>query len=96
MTKLCHLCLSHSSIGFDGAAVFAGGLHLAKLKYFNLSHNNMDMAAAKAVLTSLKKCEHLYNLTINESNDWSNADNVIHGLVSPDDTATISELVEAA
>ena len=97
LTKLCHLCLSHSNIGFDGATALAGGLqYLTKLRYCNLSHNNIDMAAAKAVLTSLKKCEHLYNLTINESNDWSNADIVILGLVSPDDTTTISELVEAA
>ena len=54
------------------------------------------MAAAKAVLTSLKKCDQLHKLTIKKSDGGSCTDIVILGLVSPDDTATISELVEAA
>ena len=54
------------------------------------------MAAAKAVLSSLKKCDHLMQLTINESDYWSIAGIAIVDVVSPGDTATISELVEAA
>ena len=98
LTRLEQLYLSHNNIGPDGAAALAGGLqYLAELRYCNLSHNNIDVTAAKAVLTSLKKCDHLYQLTINESEyDWTSADIMIRGLLSPDDTATMSELEEAA
>ena len=99
LTKLTQLDLSHNNIGPDGAAALAGGLqYLTKLWTCDLSHNNIDVAAAKAVLTSLKKCDNLYQLIINESDNYPFFDNciVILGLVSPDDTATISELVEAA
>ena len=99
LAELNKLDLSHNNIGPDGAAALAGGLqYLTELRYCNLSHNNIDVAAAKAVLTSLKKYDQLVQLTFNESDrdDWFNADIVILGLVSPDDTAAISELVEAA
>ena len=98
LTELEELDLSHNNIGPDGATALAGGLQcLTKLVIFDLSHNNIDVAAAKVVLTSLKKCDHLFQLTINESEyDWTSADIMIRGLLSPDDTATMSELEEAA
>ena len=98
LTKLFKLDLSHNNIGPDGATALAGGLqYLTELRMCDLSHNNIDVAAAKAVLTSLKKCDHLYELIINESDrDDLYANIVIKGLVFPDDTAAISELVEAA
>ena len=104
LTELYEIDLSHNNIGPDGATALAGGLqYLTELGMCNLSHNNIDVAAAKAVLTSLKKCDYLYKFIIDESDDYplieidycSIADIVIRGLVSPDDTATISELVEA-
>ena len=91
------LNLSHNNIGPDGATALAGGLQfLTELSRCDLSHNNIDIAAAKTVLTSLKKCDDLYSLAINESehDHWYSI--AICGLVSPDDTATISELMEAA
>ena len=97
LTELNELNLSRNNIGSDGAIALAGGLqYLTGLRKCDLSHNNIDVAAAKAVLTSLKKCDHLYQLTINEHfyDMWS--DILILGVVSPDDTAAISELVEAA
>ena len=97
LAELKELHLSHNNIGPDGATALAGGLrYLIKLSKCYLSCNNIDVAAAKAVLTSLKKWDQLVRLTIIECDDWSFADIVILGLVSPDDTATISELVEAA
>ena len=97
LAELIKLDLSHNNIGPDGATALAGGLqYLTELTRCNLSHNNIDVAAAKAVLISLKKCDQLVRLAIIESDDWSNVGIVILGLVSPDDTATISELVEAA
>ena len=97
MTELYKLDLSHNNIGPDGAVALAGGLqYLIKLRYCDLSHNNIDVAAAKAVLTSLKKCDHLYQVIINESDNDVWSDIAILGLVSPDDTTTISELAEAA
>ena len=96
-TELEELDLSHNNIGPDGAVALAGGLqYLTKLRECDLSHNNFDVASAKAVLSSLKKCDELCDLTINESDRdlWFHI--AIVGIVSPDDTATISELVEAA
>ena len=109
LTELIGLNLSHNNIGPEGATALAGGLqYLTELRRCDISQNNIDMTAAKAVLTSLKKCDHQYQLVIRESDiivfkhfdqifvsaEWSGI--VILGLVSPDDTATISELVEAA
>ena len=104
LTKLYDLNLSHNNFGPNGAITLAGGLqYLTELRRFNLSRNNIDVAAAKAVLTSLKKCDHLYHLIIDEPDDYHLmeiddgfiADIVIRGIVSPDETDTISELVEA-
>ena len=97
LIEIKELYLSFNNISHYGATALAGGLrHLTKLRECNLSHNNINVAAAKAVLTSMKKCDHLINLTINASdNAWSFCDIVILGLVSPDDTATKSELVKA-
>ena len=97
LTELKQLYLSHNNIGPDGAATLAGGLQcLTKLRDCELSRNNIDVGAAKADLSSLKKCDHLCWLLINESRHDLYDDIVIRGLVCPDDTATISELVEAA
>ena len=98
LTELKQLGLSRNNIGPDGAIALADGLqYLTELRQCNLSHNNFDMTAAKAILTSLKQCDHLSGLTISESDDdRPNCDIAILGLVSPDDTATISELVKAA
>ena len=98
LTELKQLGLSRNNIGPDGAIALAGGLqHLTELRQCNLLHNNFDMTAAKAILTSLKQCDHLSGLTISESDDdRPNCDIAILGLVSPDDTAAISELVKAA
>ena len=99
LTELRQLNLSRNNIGPDGAAVLAGGLqYLTELSRCNLSHNNIDVAAAKAVLNSLKKCNHRCTLIINESDIYQFFDTciMILGLVSPDDTTTISELVDAA
>ena len=97
LTELKELDLSHNSIGPGGATALAGGLqYLIELRCCDLSHNNIDVAAAKTVLTSLKKCDHLHKLAINESDDWFNDDIAILGLVSPDDTDTILELAKAA
>ena len=96
LTELNELDLSHNNIGPDGATALSCGLqYLTELKICNLSHNNIDVAAAKAVLTSLKKCDQLVQLAFSETDhDWSEAILKL-SLVSPDDTATISELVEA-
>ena len=105
--KLRCLDLSHNNIGPDGATALTGGLqYLTELMSCDLSHNNIDVAAAKAVLSSLKKCDNHCELIINECCYNHNRcdcdyfcckDSIeILGLVSPDDTATISELVEAA
>ena len=105
--KLRCLDLSHNNIGPDGATALTGGLqYLTELISCDLSHNNIDVAAAKAILTSLKKCDNHCELIIHESYYYHNEYHcsrfsfkdsiVILGLVSPDDTATISELVEAA
>ena len=98
LTELNQLDLSHNNIGPDGATALAGGLqYLTELRRCDLSHNNIDVAAAKAVLISLKKCDDLYRLFINESDDYCfDANIVILGLVSPNDTAATSKLVEAA
>ena len=109
MTELKILDLSHNSIGPEGAATLAGGLqYLTELRECNLSHNSVDVAAAKAVLTSLKKCDHLHRLVISSEydhyfsafaqlNSISESSHSFHvvGLVSSDDTATLSDLTEA-
>ena len=98
LTELNGLDLSHNNIGPNGAITLAGGLqYLTELRMCNLSCNNVDVAAAKAVLTSLKKCDHLIQLTVNESDihDYCPLSIMIYSLVSPDDTAVISELMEA-
>ena len=101
LSGLEELDLSYNNIGPNGVTALADGLqYLTEVRKCNLSHSNIDLAAAKAVLTSLKKCDYLTKLIINESNYCDcvrcNANIVIRGLVSPDDTATISELKEAA
>ena len=98
LTKLNELDLSHNNIGPDGATALVGGLqYLTELRHCILLHNSIDVTAAKAVLSSLKNCDDLHEIIINVSDRDDLYDAiVILGLVSPDDTVAISELVEAA
>ena len=110
LTKLNRLDLSHNNIGPAGATALAGGMkYLTILRRCNISYNSVDVAAAKTVMTSLKKCDYLLELTIADNltiTDYQDSLLECHyvrhvsicnnGLVSPDDTSTISELVEAA
>ena len=99
LTKLDWLDLSHNNIGPDGAAALAeGAKYLTKLDTCIISDNNIDVAAAKVVISTLKECS---TLIINFTSDFYLLLNffkeiVVEGLVSPDDTATITDLVEAA
>ena len=101
LTELRHLDLSHNNIGPEGAVVLAeGAKYLTQLDECVLSDNNIDVAAAKAVISTLKQC---WTLIINCTSDSDSLltckfenEIVVQGLVSPDDTATISGLVEAA
>jgi len=55
------------------------------------------MAVVKTVLTTMKKWDHLECLVINDIEKCARfGDIVIAGLASPDDFATISDLMEAA
>ena len=102
LTELSYLDLSHNNnIGPDGAAALAeGAKYLTELYICIISDNDIDVAAAKVVISTLKEC---WTLIINCTSDsdsllmwkfWNEI--VVEGLVSPDDTATISGLVEAA
>ena len=103
LTELIRLDLSHNNIGPEGAAALAeGAKYLTKLSNYKLSHNNIDVAAAKDIISTLKQCSILI---INETSDYKSSlqsfyipwnEIVIEGLVSPDDTSTISDLVKAA
>ena len=98
LTNLTELKLSHNKIGPDGMNSLADGLvHLTKLMSLCVSHNNIDLEGAKAIITSLKGCHELYIAVINlddAHNAWSGI--IVHGLVSPDNTTTIADLVASA
>ena len=101
LTELQNLDLSHNNIGPDGAVALAeGAKYLTKLDRCVLSDNNIDVAAAKAVISTLKECSTLIINCTSDSDSfltWKFSNEiVVQGLVSPDDTATISGLVEAA
>ena len=76
----------------------AGGLlHLTKLWWLDISHNNIDLEGATTIITSLKGCHKLSKAVINIENEkytWSGI--IVHGLVSPDNTTAIADLVAAA
>ena len=95
LTELYWLDLSYNNIGPEGAVALAeGAKYLTKLDKCIISDNNIDVAAAKTVICTLKECS---TLIINKTLSplfWNEI--VIEGLVSPRDTATISDLVEAA
>ena len=101
LTELHWLNLSHNNIGPEGAVALAEGAnYLTKLDRCVLSDNNIDVAAAKAVISTLKECSTLI-INCTSDSDYSlmwklSNEIVVEGLVSPDDTATISGLVEAA
>ena len=97
LTILWWLDVSHNNIGPDGMTSVAGGLlHLTKLRFLDISHNNIYLEGAITIITSLKGCQ-LYRAVIN-TEDEHYAWNVItvHGLVSPDNTTAIADLVAAA
>ena len=99
LTNLSQLYLSHNNIGPDGMTSLAGGLlHLTELWWLDISHNNIDLEGAITIITSLKGCHELYKADINledEHHAW-NGDIIVHGLVSPDNTTAIADLVAAA
>ena len=97
LTNLKNLYLSHNNIGADGMTSLASGLsHLTKLWYLDVSHNNIDLEGAKTIITSLKGCQ-LYRAAINlEDGHYVKGGIIVHGLVSPDNTTAIADLVAAA
>ena len=98
LTTLKTLYLSHNNIGPDGMTALSKGLpYLTNLCQLDLSHNDIDLEGAKAVITSLKGCHHLYYAAINTEQErytWYGI--VVHGLISPDNTSAIADLVAAA
>ena len=98
LTELKELNLSSTNIGPDGtAAVAEVAQYLTKLDTCVISHNNINVAAAKTVISTLKECSTLIMNETSYTPIWIFRNKIaIEGLVSPDDTATISDLVEAA
>ena len=76
----------------------AGGLlHLTELRFLDISHNNIDLEGARTIITSLKGCHELVRAVINLEDEhyaWNSI--IVHGLVSPDNTTAIADLVAAA
>ena len=78
-------------------ALSKGLLYLTNLHHLDLSHNDIDLEGAKAVITSLKGCHHLHCAIINNEHrqyPWTRI--VVHGLISPDNTSAIADLVAGA
>ena len=100
LTYLERLNLSYNNIGPESAIALAEEAKCLKnLKTFVISDNNIDVAAAKVVISTLKECSVLIISTSDDEAIWNihiREEIVIEGLVSPDDTTTISDLVEAA
>ena len=98
LTTLKTLSLSHNNIGPDGMTALSKGLlHLTNLHHLDLSHNDIDLEGVKAVIASLKGCHHLRYAIINTEHQrypWTRI--VVHGLISPDNTSAIADLVAAA
>ena len=98
LTNLHKLYLSHNNIGADGMTSLAGGLlHLTKLWELDISQNNIDLEGAITITTSLKGCLEIYMAVINvEDENYPGGGIIVHGLVSPDNTTVIADLVAAA
>ena len=75
----------------------AGGLwHLTELRWLDIPHNNIDLEGAKTIINSLKGYK-LYMAVINTEDEYYTRNGiVVHGLVSPDNTSAIADLVAAA
>ena len=98
LTTLEILYLSHNNIGPAGMTALSKGLlYLTNLYKLNLSHNDIDLEGAKAVITSLKGCHHLFDAVINTEDERYHVSGiVVQGLISPDNTSAIADLVAAA
>ena len=99
LTTLETLFLSHNNIGPAGMTALSKGLpYLTNLKFLSLSHNDIDLEGAKAVITSLKGCHYLFHAIINRERTCHISEGIIvvHGLISPDNTSAIADLVAAA
>ena len=98
LTTLERLYLSYNNIGpVSMTALSKGLLYLTTLRWLDLSHNDIDLEGAKAVITSLKGCNHLDYVFINTVHEWYPAPGIIaRGLISPDNTSAIADLVAAA
>ena len=98
LTNLEKLDLSDNDIGPAGMTALSKGLlYLTNLRVLHLSHNDIDLEGAKAVITSLKGCPRLYLAFINRERKWHSSDGiVVQGLISPDNTSAIADLVAAA
>ena len=98
LTTLEGLYLSYNNIGPAGMTALSKGLlYLTILRRLNLSHNDIDFEGAKAVITSLKGCHHLHYAVINiiniEHELYKRHRISVHGLISPDNTSAINDLV---
>ena len=98
LTTLEGMYLSYNNIGPAGMTALSKGLpYLTNLRRLNLSHNDIDLEGAKAVITSLKGCHHLHYAVINTEHElYKRLRIVVHGLISPDNTSAITDLVAAA
>ena len=98
LTTLNDLYLSYNNIGPAGMTALSKGLlYRTYLTRLDLSHNDIDLEGAKAVITSLKGCHHLLYANINTEQErytWYGI--IVHGLISPDNTSAIADLVAAA
>ena len=96
LTTLQSLFLSHNNIGPAGiTALTKGLLYLTNLILLDLSHNDIDLEGAKAVITSLKGCHHLNCAIINTEHEYKGYGIAVQGLISPDNTSAIADLVAA-
>ncbi len=98
VNKLEQLKLLNNNIGPHGAVSLGKVLHhLTLLHQLKLSHNNIDLKSTKFVLTASKKCPHLQNICLNIYLEDCNAVGIqVEGLVSPDDSTDITDLMTAA
>ena len=97
-TALQMLDLSYNNIGPDGAIALAGGLcYLTELRRCILCHNSITLPGAKAVITSLKECEHLEKLAIEGLGAYATGGTCcIVMSLHPEDTAAVFELTKVA
>ena len=100
LATLKSLNLSHNNIGQAGMTALSKGLlYLTNLLWLDLSHNDIDFEGAKAVITSLKGCHHLDCANINSEHEgyqYPVYEIIVRGLISPDNTSAIADLVAAA